>query len=428
MEVFEQVQRKLIQAKEDRVFENVENQAIAEKGFTPSPESKLVSTRDIGETHYKLAKIYYDKADLEKAEYYFLKALDACELPQDAFAMMKISGFLVRVYSEFLRKEETNNYIKISQMLLDTVFMSKDWQARAEYFFYLGSTKTYLGEFEEANKNFSLAVKKAQESNEPEVVAKSLLLIAQNYFQMGDLEQSFRGLCQLEQLLSILNKGYLKGSMYLLYASIYNRRGEHSRAVEYYKKSLEELNKKSCWNLIGYIMLGMGVSYKKMGDYKKSILHFEMAQNLTSGSHFKKLHSKITGEISEVNDSNIDFIIDKTERIIKEKSLGTIDFKHRFVLLEILYLLASNPGKYFDKEDLSRDIWREEYNPLIHDKLIYTSISRLRKLIEPGGEKNKYIVRGKDGYTFSPHVKVRFCHSGSNQNDSISNIEISAPL
>ena len=49
-----------------------------------------------------------------------------------------------------------------------------------------------------------------------------------------------------------------------------------------------------------------------------------------------------------------------------------------------------------------------EYNPLIHDKLIYTSISRLRKLIEPKKQKRKYIVRGKDGYALSPKVNVRF--------------------
>ncbi|MCB9091040.1 MAG: tetratricopeptide repeat protein [Halobacteriovoraceae bacterium] len=427
LEVLQQIQEKALKAK------NLGLNTLPMETNKPSPVAgqakSSISPREIGQTHYKLAKIYFDKADFEKAEYYFLKALDVCELPEDAFAMMKITGFLIRIYSEFLRKEEAKNYISVSQILLENIFADSSWQARAEYFFYLGATKTYLGEFQQAIDNFSLAYKKAQESNEPEVVAKSLLFIAQNYYQMDQCEEAIKVLRQLEQLLSILNKGYLKGSMYLLYGNIYNQMGDYKKAITFFKKASEDLTKKVCWNLFGYIMLGIGRSHKKMGDYKKALTFFELAKTHNNAQYFKKLHEKINLEIEEVNDSNIDFVIDKTERIIKEKNLGVIDFKHRFVLLEILYLLASNPGKYFDKEDLSRDIWREEYNPLIHDKLIYTSISRLRKLIEPGvGEKSKYIIRGKDGYTFSPHVKVRFCQHAHSSKDSIGNVEISSPI
>ncbi len=423
MEAFQEIQKKLTSVRNPIV-------TMGSNSMTSAPtntESKGTTTREMGQNYYQLAKLHYDKADLEKAEKFFLKSLDACVLPEDTFAMMKICGFLIRVYSEFLRQDEVRNYVELSQLLLNAAFSNPEWSAKADYFFYMGATKTYVGDFEEAINNFNIAFKKAQESNEPELVAKSLLFMAHNQYLMGHFEQTENLLAQLEQLLTILNKGYLKGSMNILYGNIYNHKGEYKKALEYFKKSSEELNKKVCWNLFGYTCLGMGKSYKKMGNYKKALLYFEMAKNHTN-RNFKKLHQKIDGEISEVNDSNIDFVIDKTERIIKEKTLGVIDFKHRFVLLEILYLLASNPGKFFDKEDLSRDIWREEYNPLIHDKLIYTSISRLRKLIEPSGEKNKYIVRGKDGYTFSPHVKVRFCHNTPQSRESIGNVEIGSPL
>ncbi len=410
----------------------VRNQSFSVNGMmqtTPvePTEPQNLTAREIGQNHYKLAKIHYDKADLEKAETFFLKALDTCVLPEDTFAMMKICGFLIRIYSEFLRKDEVNNYVELSQMLLNAAFSNPEWNGKADYFFYMGATKTYTGDFQDAINNFSISYKKAQEANEPEVVAKSLLFMAHNNYLMENYVETEQMLAQLEQLLAILNKGYLKGSMNLLYGNICIHKGEYKKALEYFKKSSEELNKKVCWNLFGYTCLGMGKSYKRMGNYKKALLYFEMAQNHTN-RNFKKLRQKIEKEINEVNDSNIDFVIDKTERIIKEKNLGIIDFKHRFVLLEILYLLASNPGRFFDKEDLSREIWREEYNPLIHDKLIYTSISRLRKLIEPSGEKNKYIVRGKDGYTFSPHVKVRFCHNSPQSRESIGNIEIGSPL
>ena len=97
----------------------------------------------------------------------------------------------------------------------------------------------------------------------------------------------------------------------------------------------------------------------------------------------------------------------------------------------ILFLLAKNSGSFYDKHALAQEVWQDDYNPLIHDKLIYTSVSRLRKLIEPkkGQEKRKYIIRGKDGYTFNPNVKIRFQNSSSTENiTKVSTFEITSPL
>lgn len=94
--------------------------------------------------------------------------------------------------------------------------------------------------------------------------------------------------------------------------------------------------------------------------------------------------------------------------------------------------MAKNSGSYFDKEQLAKSIWKDEYNPLIHDKLIYTSVSRLRKLIEPkgeNGEKRKYIIRGKDGYTFNPRAKIRFQMEAKVQTEkTIGNVDLSSPV
>ncbi len=157
-----------------------------------------------------------------------------------------------------------------------------------------------------------------------------------------------------------------------------------------------------------------------------------MAQNINDPSTFKRLNNLIESEIADVNDSNVDIYLDRNNRKIIERTIGTIDFKHRFVLLEILFLLAKNPGEYFDKEKLARYIWKDEYNPLIHDKLIYTSVSRLRKLIEPKNDKNsrrKYIIRGKDGYTFNPEVRIRFhLEVKQTKNKTIANVDLSSPV
>ena len=71
-----------------------------ERGDTT--EWNSVSREEIGRALYTLGKLHYDKSDLVKAENEFLKAFKCAELPRDAFSVLKILGFLIRIASERL--------------------------------------------------------------------------------------------------------------------------------------------------------------------------------------------------------------------------------------------------------------------------------------------------------------------------------------
>jgi tetratricopeptide (TPR) repeat protein len=386
------------------------------------------SSRIEGQGHYRLAKIFYDKADFEKAEEHFHLALTKTELPQDAFAIFKIYGFLIRIYSESLNEAEANKYIQLSHELIDQIVAMLP-SLNGEYFYNVAVVNTYKGEFGEAHKNFLQAYRKAQTENEPELMAKSLYAIATNAYQMKSFAEALTHLNQLNELLNILKKGYLRGSMHLLWGNVLREMGEYNLSLVQYDLSMKLLHSKRCWNMHNYVLLNKGISLKKMGEFSKALILFGIAQNSSDDDYFKRLQQLILLEVDDVNDSSVDLYLDRHNRVIHEKNLGVIDFKHRFVLLEILFLLAQTPGTYYNKEDLAKMIWKDEYNPLIHDKLIYTSISRLRKLIEPKGIKRQYILRGKDGYTFNPRVNARF-HKENEvvKHKNIGNIEISSPV
>jgi tetratricopeptide (TPR) repeat protein len=385
------------------------------------------SSRIEGQGHYRLAKIFYDKADFEKAEEHFQEALSRTELPQDAFAVFKIYGFLIRIYSESLNEKEAMKYIQLSSDLLDQTVSTLP-SLSAEYFYNAAVVNTYRGEFSEAQKNFNQAYRKAQTENEPELMAKSLYAMATNAYQMKTFTEALTHLNQLNELLNILKKGYLKGSMHLLWGNSLRELGQYAESLPHYDLAMKLLHSKRCWNMHNYVLLNKGIALKKMGEFSKALMLFGLASN-SLDENFKRLQELITNEVEDVNDSSVDLYLDRHNRVIHEKALGMIDFKHRFVLLEILFLLAQTPGTYYNKEDLAKMIWKDEYNPLIHDKLIYTSISRLRKLIEPKGVKRQYILRGKDGYTFNPRVNARF-HKENEvvKQKNIANIEISSPV
>jgi len=390
-----------------------------------------ITARDLGKSFYRLAKVYYDKADLHKAKDAFIKASALCERPRDLFALFKIYGFLIRICSEQMETEAAEKYILESEQVIEeltTILGSLN----AEYFYNVGVARTYRGLFREARNQLTLAYKKSKEENEPDLLAKTLLALASTCYNQREYDLALNYLNQLEEVLGIIEKSYLRASMYLYYGRVYVELGQTDKAMDYFGMAMMKFQDKKCWNSLGHVLLGMGSISKRQGDYDKSLIYFNLAQQMSCSRDFKRLQKLITGEIEDVHDSSIDIYLDRVNRKIVERGLGTIDFKHRFVLLEILFLLAKNPGKYYDKEQLAQSIWKDEYNPLIHDKLIYTSVSRLRKLIEPKngkGERRKYIIRGKDGYTFNPRVRIRF-HLEAKAEDSgpIGNVDLTSPV
>lgn len=412
---------------------DVANLMVKELAVALLPNLNLseLSTKDLGEYFYRLAKLHYDKCAFKEAESYFLKALSYFELPRASFTAFKTCGFLIRIHSESQNQEMASIYIEKSEEILRNLTVSLGTLG-AEYFYNLSVVQTYRGKFAEARENFLLSYRKSQEENEPSIMAKSLYSLAIGCYNTKNYDQAINHLDQLAQLLQILKKDYLLGSMHVLYGNVYSEMGDFKNVFRHYELAMRILQQKNCWNLYAYVILGLGVAYKRRDEYNKALLYFEMARNSSNPLQFKRLNAIINAEISEVNDSNVELHLDRANRMVQVKEIGAIDFKHRFVLLEILCLLAQTPGKYFDKDDLSKSIWREEYNPLIHDKLIYTSISRLRKLIEPTDlaiARRKYILRGKDGYTFNPAIKVRLCREhSSSMVSNIGNVELTSPV
>ena len=337
---------------------------------------------------------------------------------------------MIRISSESLRTDQANKHIKDAQDLIEKT--STDLSTlNSEFFYNSGVVKNYLGDFHGAKQDFELSLSLAVKESEADLQAKILLSISNNSYNLGQFGEALSQIKKLDELLKIVDKSYLSAAMYLFWSKILLEQNSCNEALEKIDLALSHLKNKKCWNLYGHTLLRKGQIYKKLGDYEKSLIFFNLASDFTDSRQFKRLNKMISHEINEVNDSSIDIYLDRVNRKVIEKTLGTIDFKHRFVLLEILFLLARNTGEYYDKEQLAKSIWKDEYNPLIHDKLIYTSVSRLRKLIEPKGigGKRKYIIRGKDGYTFNPRTKIRFQNNSASRVDSaIANIELTSPV
>ena len=55
------------------------------------------------------------------------------------------------------------------------------------------------------------------------------------------------------------------------------------------------------------------------------------------------------------------------------------------VLRRLLYALVERVGQTSTKDDLTRAVWSQEYDPLRHDNPLFVNLSRLRGLVKPTG-------------------------------------------
>ena len=104
---------------------------------TTDKEKRQEDKQELGKAYYRLAKLYYDKADINKAEKYFLNSYHCTEVATDYFPMLKILGFLIRIASEKLDNEKAQDYIQKCKILLDKI-TTLEKPLNSEYFYNMG--------------------------------------------------------------------------------------------------------------------------------------------------------------------------------------------------------------------------------------------------------------------------------------------------
>ena len=197
----------------------------------------------------------------------------------------------------------------------------------------------------------------------------------------------------------------LEASVLVLQGHAHLKLLQFTQALEKFWTAHGILKQHRSWNFYYYVLLGLGMTYKATGEKERAQIFFDLIRDAVKDlelNSIKRILKRVSEESSP--DQGPKLMIDRERKVVIEGTLGEIHFDRRFVLLEILYLLSGSPGKVFSKEDLVSKIWNESYNPMVHDSKVYTSISRLRKLIEPDFRHPVYVLNERDGYTFNPIV------------------------
>lgn len=77
-------------------------------------------------------------------------------------------------------------------------------------------------------------------------------------------------------------------------------------------------------------------------------------------------------------------VVDAARQEVRGEGV-TVSLAHRPLLARLLYTMAAEPGRVFDKNALALALWGIEYNPLMHDNTLKANVHRLNRLLAKMG-------------------------------------------
>lgn len=355
----------------------------------------------------ELARLNYQKGDLRKSFAQSQSALlQARELKLD-------DHWIEAARLTFQTAHELEVLNSIDTLFDEVVVFSKNTtekklQARAENI--LAMWLLAKNQSEQALALAESAIDKATALPDLETLARSLLTAAVIKSQhKANATFALQQLDKVDIVCEELQRPEISISSKLLRSYIYTQSGHFEVASELLWKGYEEAKIHGFHLIITSILAQLARIQRDQGREEHFRLYSELASRGINAEQTPRLY-RLVSQLCPQNHStlvrNYDLAVDERTRSVREREKGLIDFKSQHILYDMALLFIHNPGKRFSKEDLTETIWKQVYDPRLHDNLIYVSIKRLRSLLEPDLESPRYILRDRKGYYLNPQITV----------------------
>lgn len=362
-------------------------------------------------TNYELGKLYYDRADFEKAVPHLEKAAEVFFAEKNFSEYLRTLNALLRIYSE----REQFDLINVTKEKLQDLVLKEGFELNSRTYYTLALCAQYKRQIEVALDYFQKALAIALASDNKEDICYAIFGLAYVYSnpEVGKYPEALKEIYNLQVFFQVYDFPELKISTQILNADILRQLKKYEDAVEVLWRTLDDVRKTRNIVTTTYIMGLLGVLYFEMGDKDVARMYLQLAQKSVDSKNQVRLSRMIKTYMDKIGgpvEQNFDLVFDEENHAVTERKMGKIDFKNQFILLDLLKLFIQNQGLVFSKEYLVENVWKQPYDPSIHDNKIYVTIKRLRKLIEPDFDKPKYIFRAKNGYYMNKSAKIHIEH------------------
>lgn len=357
------------------------------------------------ETELELGRLYFEKTDFTQALEHFDFVLKEGLQLADKTLFLKAANRALRCYAEL---EDEANIVRLKDLLQDLI-IKNEVQPNARTFYTLALCASYKDQHKQALEYLEKALALALASDDKEDICYSIHGLAAVYVQLGRVEDALKEIYNLKVFFQVMELPELKISNALLNGHIFRRMKDYEHALEIFWQCYEMLKDNKNYYSLFNVLYALGVVYADLGNNDMARLYLSLAKrsadpvNMRRSLRFIEEKLKALGVPAE---SKYDLIFNLVNNSVVERRKGSIDFKNQFILLDLLKLFLKTPGEVFTKETIVKTIWKQDYNPEVHDNKIYVTIKRLRQMIEPDYDKPRYIFRAKNGYYLNRNTKI----------------------
>jgi tetratricopeptide (TPR) repeat protein len=356
---------------------------------------------------YEVARLYCDRGDFKLAIEKLKPAAELYESQRDFAGFLNCQNLLLRVFAEM---EDTKAINTCKERLQELVIKEKV-DLNSKTYYTLALCASYKAQHAVALEYLEKALALALAADDKKDICYAIYGLALVYFTLGRYEDALREIYNLQVFFQVLSLPEMKLSAQVMNGHILRRMGKFEQALEIFWQSYDGL--KTQKNLYMYINLlyAMGVTYSESGEIDLGRMYLNLAKKAADPENLKHSHRRIEerlASLGERTDGKYDIIFNAASNSVVERKKGRVDFKNQFILLDLLRIFLRNPGEVYTKEALVSAVWRQQYDPRVHDNKIYVTIKRLRRMIEPDFDKPKYIFRAKNGYYLNKNTRVLF--------------------
>lgn len=365
---------------------------------TGDPKLKASELFDMGKLLGELGDF---KASVKKLE----EAADGYARSRDHKLYIKCLTLCMRMYAEM---EDQKSLRAVKDRLYEYVAREKMDLSSTTYY-TLALSASFRSEHAQALEYLEKALALALAEDSKEDMCYAIHGLAAVYRSLGRIEDSLKEIYNLRVFFQVLKLPDLEISSQILNGYILVNLKRYEEALEIFWKAFEAV--KTQKNVYTYVSLlfAMAYTYAESGEVDLAKTYIRLARQMADPENFVFLYRRISEleqKISGKSESNFDLVFNAASNSVVERKKGKIDFKNQFILLDMLKLFLRNPGEVYSKENLVKAVWKQEYDPSVHDNKIYVTIKRLRQLIEPDFDKPRYIYRAKNGYYLNRNARV----------------------
>lgn len=358
-------------------------------------------------SNLELGRLYFERGDILKAIEVLEPLAQACLQYKDHEHYLDTLHVLLRAYAEHLDFDKIE---KEKERML-TLTMQHQVKMNSKIYYVLALCASYQNEHEQSLTYSQKSLHLALEENNKVNACYAIFGLAISYSNMDQPQKSLQEIYNLQVFMGAVDVPQIRLSVNMLKARILRKMGKYDQSLDVLWQSYEVLKSYKNFYMQISVLIAFAHTYKQMGNFSTAKNYVDLASRSIDSENLKmlavhvdELKSGILKEQPEV--ARHDFIFNLSEHTVIEKQKGRIDFGNQFILMDLLKLLAQQPGVSFSKEQLVKHIWKQSYNPAVHDNKIYVTIKRLRQLIEPDVEKPRYIFRSKNGYYLNKDISI----------------------